>query len=42
MKKIYNAPEANEILLTAQDVITASQVSAKDSGDGLSEDWANG
>lgn len=42
MKKIYNAPEANEILLTAKDVITASQVSAASTGDGISADWDNG
>ena len=42
MKKIYNAPEATEILLTAQDVITASvnyDVKVEESGDGLSAKW---
>lgn len=42
MKKIYNAPEANEMLIKTQDVITASQVSAEATGDGISADWDNG
>ena len=41
MKKIYNAPEAIEVVLNAQDVITSSIVTA-DSGDGIYDDWSNG
>ena len=41
MKKIYNAPEAIEVVLNAQDVITSSIVTA-DSGDGIYDDWNNG
>ena len=42
MKKIYNAPEALEVLLNAQDVITASEgsnVIVENSGDGMSAEW---
>ena len=41
MKKIYNAPEALEILLNSQDVITASpnEVKVEQSGDGMSATW---
>lgn len=42
MKKIYNAPEAIEIILDAQDVITASPIVTADSGDGIYDDWSNG
>ena len=42
MKKIYNAPEALEVLLNAQDVITAStgnNVIVETEGDGMSAEW---
>ena len=41
MKKIYNAPEAVEILLDTQDVITAStgDVIIVPEGDGMSAEW---
>ena len=42
MKKIYNAPEAIEVLLNAQDVITTSasyDVKVEESGDGMSAKW---
>ena len=40
MKKIYNAPEAVEVVLNAQDVITTSStVSVETSGDGMSAEW---
>ena len=42
MKKIYNAPKADEILVLAQDVITASVIEIKESGDGEVLDWNNG
>ena len=39
MKKIYNAPKADEILVLAQDVITASILVIEGSGDGEVLDW---
>ena len=45
MKKIYNAPEALEILLNTQDVITASpdgngsNVVVAPEGDGVEAEW---
>ena len=42
MKKIYNAPAANEIFVLAQDVITASEIKIESSGDGETVDWDNG
>ena len=42
MKKIYNAPEALELVLNTQDVITASagyDVKVEESGDGMSAKW---
>ena len=45
MKKIYNAPEALEILLNDQDVITSSfgengsNVVVESEGDGVSATW---
>lgn len=43
MKKIYNAPEALEILLDTQDVITASAgnnvIVDTNPGDGMSAEW---
>ena len=40
MKKIYNAPQALEIPLNSQDVITASvTVKVEESGDGMSATW---
>ena len=43
MKKIYNAPEALEVLLNAQDVITAStgsNIIVDDTpGDGVQAEW---
>ena len=42
MKKIYNAPAANEIYVLAQDVITASEIKVEASGDGETVDWDNG
>ena len=42
MKKIYNAPKADEILVLAQDVITASIQVIEGSGDGEVLDWNNG
>ena len=40
MKKIYNAPQALEIPLNSQDVITASlEVKVEESGDGMSATW---
>ena len=41
MKKIYNAPEALEILLNAQDVITSSysNVAVVPEGPGVEAEW---
>ena len=41
MKKIYNAPEALEILVDTQDVITASgyNIKTEESGEGMSSKW---
>ena len=42
MKKIYNAPEAVEVILNAQDVITASTGNmsvVEEPGDGMSATW---
>ena len=41
MKKIYNAPEAVEVVLNVQDVITAStgNVIIVPEGDGMSAEW---
>lgn len=41
MKKIYNAPIANTIVLNSQDVITASNFSVQSSGDGMSINYSD-
>ena len=40
MKKIYNAPEAIEVLFDSQDVITVSgEMKGESSGDGMTAEW---